>query len=125
MTSGLILLQLFILAKEMEGRSLQGNCICCAKLRPHFLASAGWSRVAFAGSGTYGEGGKCPCKRGQHESSLANSGDNTLNPGELFLLQVHAQSEKNTAALSKEMVAGCATVPSWCAEESMVQQPEV
>lgn len=35
----------------------------------------------------YEWGGKCPRKRGQHESSLANSGDNTLNPVELFPLQ--------------------------------------
>lgn len=60
----------------------------------------------------YEWGGKCPRKRGQHESSLADSGDNTLNPVELFPLQDSAQSEKSMAALSKEMFTGCATVAS-------------
>lgn len=56
--------------------------------------------------------GKCPRKRGQHRSSLVNSGDNTLNPVELFMVRDSAQSEKNTAASSKEMVTGPAAVPS-------------
>lgn len=41
-----------------------------------------------------------------------NSGDNTLNLMELFMVQDSAQSEENTAASSKEMVTGHATVPS-------------
>lgn len=41
-----------------------------------------------------------------------NSGHNTLNPVELFMVQDSMQSEENTAASSKEMVAGPAAVPS-------------
>lgn len=109
MTSGLILLQLFILAKEMEGRSLQGTVF--AANSDHIFLQPRLEQSSVCGV-WYEWGGKCPRKRGQHESSLARSGDNTLNPVELFTLQDSAQSEKNTAALSKEMVTGCATVPS-------------
>lgn len=51
-------------------------------------------------------------QRGQHKSSLVNSGDNTWNPVELFMVQASAQSEENAAASSKEMVTGHAAVPS-------------
>lgn len=45
-------------------------------------------------------------QKGQHKSSLMNSGGNALNPMELFMVQDSAQSEKNTEASSKEMVTG-------------------
>lgn len=112
-TSDLVLLQLFILAKEIEGTS-QGTIFAVLNLNnsDHIFLQPRLEQSSICG--------KCPHTRGQHKSSLVNSGHNTLNPVELFMVQDSMQSEENTAASSKEMVAGPAAVPSWYTEESVV-----
>lgn len=65
----------------------------------------GWSRVA---SGER----EVSMQKGQHKSSCVTSGDDTLSPVELFMVQDSAPSEKNTAASSKGMVTGHSAVPS-------------
>lgn len=76
-----------------------------------FSCSPGWSRVEFVG--VWCEwGGKCSWKRDQHESSLATSGDNTLNPVELFTLQDSAQRKKTQQPCPRRWSPGVLQSPT-------------